>query len=110
MVRTPRFSAGGGPAFGGQCGKTGLQSGINHFLYILKSIGNARYYIGTTADTDTRLNQHNNGRVKSTKAYRPWVIAYTKIFSNKISARQTEIHLKKNYQARKALFDKIEEV
>ena len=81
---------------------------MNYFLYILKSSHQGRYYIGTASDIDKRLIQHNQGRVRSTKAYRPWSIVYTKIFTDKTLARKAEINLKKNYQVRKELFGQIE--
>ncbi|NMB48733.1 GIY-YIG nuclease family protein [Candidatus Kuenenbacteria bacterium] len=36
-------------------------------VYILKSLKNSAYYIGSSKNIDLRFTEHNNGRVKSTK-------------------------------------------
>jgi putative endonuclease len=50
------------------------------YLYILWSVPSGRYYIGTAADPDARLAQHNAGKTSSTRAYRPWLLVYTEAF------------------------------
>jgi len=77
-------------------------------LYVLKSLGYNRHYIGITENIDNRLMKHNNGGVKSTKPYKPWRLVYTKEFADKTEARKREIHLKKNARARVDLFQSIE--
>lgn len=42
------------------------------YVYFLVSKKNNDLYIGSTEDVANRLNRHNCGKVKSTKAYRPW--------------------------------------
>ena len=64
--------------------------------------------MGITLDLARRLAKHNNGDVRSTKAYRPWHLVYTEKFSSKTEARKKEVALKSNSKLRKALFDKIE--
>ena len=44
------------------------------YVYILYSDGFDKYYIGQTQNIADRLARHNRGQVKSTKAYKPWVI------------------------------------
>lgn len=44
----------------------------SYFVYILKSSNNGDIYVGSTADVENRLYRHNQGRVRSTKGYRPW--------------------------------------
>ena len=62
-------------------------------VYILKSRFNERYYIGHTADLEKRLKEHNSGRTKSTKAFIPYEIVYTKDYETKSEAflREREI-------------------
>ena len=48
-----------------------------YFVYIIKSLVVIRYYIGSTENLDRRLSAHNLGKVKSTKAYKPWELVYT---------------------------------
>ncbi len=43
-----------------------------YYVYILKSVSHDRIYIGSTQNFENRLKLHNSGRVKSTKAYKPW--------------------------------------
>lgn len=77
------------------------------YLYILKSANKNWHYIGTTTDVINRLAEYNTGEVKSTKAYRPLMLAHQEPFSDKTSARNREIFLKKTAKARKELFEKV---
>lgn len=42
------------------------------YVYFLRSTINNDLYVGSTEDVTNRVRLHNAGRVKSTKAYRPW--------------------------------------
>ena len=77
------------------------------YLYILKN-QQGRHYIGITATIKKRLATHNNGGVRSTKSYRPWLLVYHESFESKKDARLRELFLKKTVKARKELFGKIE--
>jgi putative endonuclease len=50
-----------------------------YYAYILKSLKDGKYYYGHTQDIDERLVKHNTGKVKSTKARRPFIIHYFEI-------------------------------
>jgi putative endonuclease len=63
-------------------------------VYILKSINFNRYYIGHSANTEKRLSEHNSGKVRSTKAYRPWKIVHFEVKSNKKEAYTREMQIK----------------
>ncbi|MCF7856776.1 GIY-YIG nuclease family protein [Candidatus Gracilibacteria bacterium] len=65
-----------------------------YFVYILKSVGRKRFYIGASSDVSKRLAEHNRGCAKSTKPYRPWQLVYTEKFKSKTSAYKREFHLK----------------
>ena len=41
-------------------------------MYFLQSLKNNDLYVGSTEDVEKRVALHNAGKVKSTKAYRPW--------------------------------------
>lgn len=43
-----------------------------YYVYFLKSLKNDDIYIGSCEDVSIRIRRHNQGRVKSTKGYRPW--------------------------------------
>jgi len=67
---------------------------MNYFVYFLRSLVEHRYYIGFTTDLKSRLENHNNGKTKSTRYYRPWKIIYSEKFINKKNAYKREWHLK----------------
>ena len=78
-----------------------------YYLYILKSAVHNWHYIGSTNDTEKRLKEHNAGKTKSTKTYRPFTIVYRESFEDRTSARKREIYLKKNYKAREEIFGNL---
>ena len=78
------------------------------YTYILKSLSDQGYYIGSSGSIEQRLVYHNNGKVKSTKSRAPFKLVYHESFSTNTDARKRENHLKKNYRARKDLFDMID--
>lgn len=45
-------------------------------------------------NTEKRLEEHNSGKVKSTKSRKPFNIVYTKEFANRMEARDYEKYLK----------------
>ena len=45
-------------------------------------------------DTADRLKSHNSGKVRPTKAFKPWIIVHTEMFESRIEARQREKYLK----------------
>jgi len=62
--------------------------------YVLKSVIHKRHYYGHTIDLENRLEKHNTGKVRSTKAYRPWKVIYTEEFPTKSEAYQRELFFK----------------
>jgi putative endonuclease len=66
-----------------------------YYLYILKSLKNARYYIGSTDDPKRRLAEHNAGKTPSLKHIRPLEIVFTHECKDRIEARRLEAKLKK---------------
>lgn len=63
--------------------------------YILYSESGDRYYIGHSENLEMRLSYHNEGRVKSTRGYRPWKVVYFEEFSTKLEANRRELEIKK---------------
>ncbi|MFN7313099.1 MAG: GIY-YIG nuclease family protein [Bacteroidota bacterium] len=63
-------------------------------VYILYSDTFDSFYIGYSANVQTRLKQHNDGLTKSTKAKIPWRLVYTEIFQTKSEAIKRERFLK----------------
>lgn len=66
-----------------------------YFVYILKSLRDAGYYIGQTQYLEERITKHNKGRVKSTKSRTPFVLVKKEIFNTRSEARKRENYLKK---------------
>jgi len=64
------------------------------YVYILKSIKFDRYYIGCTGDYLKRLEGHNRSFVKSSKAYRPYLLMVKQSYSTLSKARKIERKLK----------------
>lgn len=65
------------------------------YVYILKSLKNGRYYIGSCIDIDVRFKQHNKGLVKSTKNLLPLSLEFFQKYDEVKTARQIEYKLKK---------------
>jgi putative endonuclease len=64
------------------------------FVYIIESEKDGRLYKGMTSDIQNRLKEHNTGKQKSTKAYRPWKLLYLEEFSSRVEARNREKYFK----------------
>ncbi|MDD5043656.1 MAG: GIY-YIG nuclease family protein [Patescibacteria group bacterium] len=67
---------------------------MEHFVYILQSLKDSRYYIGSTNDLSRRLEEHNSGKRKSLKFRRPLETVYSEIFSTKQEAHKRELQIK----------------
>lgn len=65
-----------------------------NYVYILQSERKQRYYVGYTGDLEKRLQEHNSGKVRSTKAYKPWKLAYKESFIDKAPAYKREREIK----------------
>ncbi len=69
-----------------------------YFVYYLISLVNKDLYIGSTENLEKRLFLHNSGKVKSTKAYRPWKLLGYEKFVTRSEAVQREQFLKNHQQ------------
>ena len=47
-----------------------------------------------TSDIEKRLKDHNSGRTKSTKPYKPWEVIHKEKFQDRLKARKREKYLK----------------
>ena len=63
-------------------------------VYVLESKVYSRRYKGLCRDLNKRLVEHNLGKTKSTKAFRPWKVVYFEEFQTFAEARKREIFLK----------------
>lgn len=67
---------------------------VMFYVYLIYSNKNKRIYKGFTKDLKNRMEEHNCGRVKSTKPYKPWKLLYYESFINETDARREELFLK----------------
>ncbi len=62
--------------------------------YILESVKNHKYYIGSTEDLAKRLNHHNKGRSRYTKGRGPFVLIHKEDYQTRSEAKKREYYLK----------------
>ena len=63
-----------------------------YFGYILQSLKDGSYYVGS--DLDERINRHNGGRSKYTKAKKPWELVFREKHPDRSSAMKREAKIK----------------
>ncbi len=78
------------------------------YLYILKSKKDGNLYIGSTKDLEKRINQHNAGKVFSTKTRIPFELIYYEAYKSEHDARYREKNLKIRSRAFAQLKKRIE--
>jgi putative endonuclease len=61
-----------------------------YYVYILLNEAGNRTYTGVASDVEKRLMEHNAGKVKSSRPYRPYKILHTEAFETLKEARQKE--------------------
>ena len=61
-----------------------------YHVYVLLNEAKTRTYTGVADDINKRLEEHNAGRVTSSRPYRPYKIIYTESFETLREARQKE--------------------
>ncbi len=72
-----------------------------YHVYILLNEANTKTYTGVANDVQERLEEHNVGKVKSSRAYRPYRIVHTEAFVTLSEARQKEKFYKSTTGRRK---------
>lgn len=77
------------------------------YVYILKSTKNSDIYVGYSEDLKTRFRAHNQGKVKSTKVNKPWILVYYETYKDKKDATKREKQLK-GHKAKADLKKQIE--
>jgi len=65
-----------------------------YFTYILESLKDGKRYTGYTSNLPLRLEQHNMGKVDSTKDRRPFKLIYFEACLNQKDAIKREKYLK----------------
>jgi putative endonuclease len=65
-----------------------------YFVYILQSNRDKKLYTGRTENIESRLEEHNLGKVKSTKNRKPLELIYYEAYKDKQDAVDRELFLK----------------
>jgi putative endonuclease len=68
-----------------------------YYTYILKSEKDGKNYAGYTQDLNLRFEQHQNGKVESTKYRRPLKLIYFEACLNQQDALKREKYFKTHY-------------
>ena len=63
-------------------------------VYVLRSLADGNRYVGLSTDVPYRVEEHNSGKVKSTKARIPFVLVYQESFDTLAEARAREKYFK----------------
>jgi len=75
-----------------------------HYVYVLESVNDGDKYVGCTNNLKKRLEEHNSGKVFSTKLRKPLKLIYCEVMLNQQDAYAREKFLKtgwgKNYLKR----------
>jgi len=79
------------------------------YVYFIKSIKDNRFYVGYTNDLRRRFEDHNNGKSKYTKNFRPWKLVYYEAYETESLAKNRENKLKQHGKRYSAIIDRIEE-
>ena len=72
----------------------GIQIQVMYFVYVLKSTIDNRLYKGMTNNIERRIYEHNLGKHRSTRPYRPWTLVYSEALETREEARKREKYLK----------------
>jgi putative endonuclease len=64
------------------------------YVYVLRSVKFDYTYIGHTDDVGKRLREHNRGKTRSNRRFRPFVVIYIEKFETRIEAVSRERYLK----------------
>lgn len=76
-------------------------------MYAIRSLRKNWVYIGSTKDLKLRFIEHNTGKVRSTKAHKPFELIYYEAYTTYTIARKRELELKKNGQQKEILFKRL---
>ena len=80
---------------------------MGYFVYILQSLKDHKYYIGSSSDVYKRLDYHNAGKQRSTKNRTPFKLIYFEECNSKKEAliREKQIKSFKGGEAFKKLIN-----
>jgi len=65
-----------------------------YYVYAITSLTRNYIYVGMSNNVQRRLHEHNSGKNKTTRPYRPFVLFYKEQFDTRTEARHKEKYLK----------------
>ena len=68
---------------------------MSYYVYILESLKDKTYYVGSTSNLKDRVERHNQGRVSYTKPRCPWKLVYAEEHPDRSSAAKREYAIKR---------------
>ncbi|MDD3086739.1 MAG: GIY-YIG nuclease family protein [Patescibacteria group bacterium] len=71
-----------------------------YFTYVLQSDEDKKHYVGWTDDLESRINEHNSGKVKSTSPRKPFKLVYFEACESKSKAIKREKYFKTGFGRR----------
>ena len=81
-----------------------------YYVYVLWSESKQRFYVGYSNDLPRRLQEHNDGNVRSTKYGIPWRVEYYEAYRTEALAKHRERSIKRNRgKALLTLYERIKE-
>ena len=72
-----------------------------YYTYILISKSGKRTYTGSTSNLQRRIIEHNRGKVKSSKHFRPYDLLQVEEFNTQKEAKEKELFYKSTIGRRK---------
>ena len=66
------------------------------YVYVLHNSSKNFIYVGYSENLKQRIQEHNEGKVRSTKAYTPLKLIFYEAYATKSDAKRRETYLKTN--------------
>lgn len=67
---------------------------MKHYVYVLRSLNDRQFYVGLTNNLPKRIEEHNSGKVESTRRRVPLDLVYWEGCLNRHDAALREKYLK----------------
>ncbi|MDP2669350.1 MAG: GIY-YIG nuclease family protein [bacterium] len=80
---------------------------MQYSVYVLKSLKNNKFYIGSTGNIDRRVKEHNSGKSKYTRPGKPYVLVYSEQYLTRSEAVKREWYFKNTADGNRWLKEKL---
>ncbi len=77
------------------------------YVYFIKSSKDSSVYVGSTENLKKRIQEHNRGKVFSTKGRRPYSLIYFEEYSSISESRKREKELKESRSKKENILKEI---